>query len=130
MPFLSDFTSRNVCVSMYVCTYYMCDIYACVHASTCICAHEGQKRMLGVLLYQVLSFSFQTGYLTEHRARLMASKTQGSRLLFPRQHWHYRHRHLPSFTRERGCELRSSWCSASTLTRAISSASPPGIFSP
>lgn len=65
-----------MCVYVYTCVYYICGIYARVCASTCICAHEGQKRMLGVRLYHVLSFSLQTGYLTEHRARLMANKTQ------------------------------------------------------
>lgn len=117
-----------MCVYMYICVYYMYGIYARVCASTCICAQEGQTRMLGILLYHVLSFSFQTGNLTEHRARLIANKTQGSCLLFPQQHWDYRQ--LPSFTWELGCELRSSCCSASTLTHWASSskALPPGIF--
>lgn len=75
-----------------MCAAYVWYMYTCsnlVHAYMLIHTCEGQTKVVGILLYDSLIYSLDSGSLTEPGARLVVSKPQRSSCLCPLEHWCY-----------------------------------------
>lgn len=83
--FLSFWYVCMVCVSG-VCVYIYVCVRACAHARTCVLVFMFVQRPeedFGCPVLLFLSYSLETGSLTEPGARLMASKSQHSSFFLP-----------------------------------------------